>query len=318
MCQFKSGIILKTRCVVAEGENDSHSDLLEKLNIEDSSMNAMTKFVRVELLPPRDEWWTDPDTWQINVDQDITPDWFDEDQEKYFIEFRAAVKEWWKEHVLVDKKIEELTGGYYRLKRCEVKKLLNDVRVMCDSSTVSEMYGSSTVSRMCGSSTVSEMYGSSTVSRMCGSSTVSEMYGSSTVSRMYGSSTVSEMCGSSTVSEMYGSSTVSRMCDSSTVSRMYGSSTVSEMCGSSTVSRMYGSSTVSRMYGSSTVSEMCDSSTVSRMCDSSTVSEMYGSSTVSRMYGSSIARDYANGKIHISPETNLKIETHSNPKEDKI
>ena len=36
MCRFKSGIIFKTRCVVAPGENDSHSDLLNDLQIEDS------------------------------------------------------------------------------------------------------------------------------------------------------------------------------------------------------------------------------------------------------------------------------------------
>ena len=154
MCRFKSGIILKTRCVVAEGADDSHSNLLEKLNIVDTETNAMTKFVRVELLPPNDEWWTDPDTWEINVDQDILPDWYKEDPEKYNAEFRQAVKNWWKEHVLVDQKIDTLSSGYYRLKRCEVKKLLKDVQVMCDSATVQEMYGSATVQRMYGSATV--------------------------------------------------------------------------------------------------------------------------------------------------------------------
>lgn len=55
MCQFKSGIILKTRCVVAQGADDSHTTLLEELNIEDTRENAMRKFVRVELVPPRGE-----------------------------------------------------------------------------------------------------------------------------------------------------------------------------------------------------------------------------------------------------------------------
>ena len=50
---------------------------------------------------------------------------------------------------------------------------------MCGSSTVKEMYDSSTVERMCGSSTVKVMCGSSTVERMCGISTVKVMYGSS-------------------------------------------------------------------------------------------------------------------------------------------
>jgi len=93
MCRFKSGIILKTRCVIAEGADDSHSNLLEQLNIEDTTANAMKKFVRVELLPPNDEWWTDPDTWKINVDQDILPDWYKDDPEKHNAEFRQAVKD---------------------------------------------------------------------------------------------------------------------------------------------------------------------------------------------------------------------------------
>ena len=211
MCNFKSGIILKNRCVIAQ-ENDSHSNLLERLEIEDSQENAMRRFVRAELLPPNNEWWREPDeSWKFNVDQDILPDWFTEDSGKYEADFREAVKEWWKEHILVDKNIDELSSGYYRLKRCEVKKLLKDVQVMCDSSTVQKMYGSSTVQKM---------YGSSTVQVMCDSSTVQEMYGSSTVQKM---------CDSSTVQEMYGSSTVQVMCDSSTVQEMYGSSTVQKM-----------------------------------------------------------------------------------------
>ena len=189
MCRFKSGIIFKTRCVVAPGENDSHSDLLRELNIEDTYTNASRMFVRAELVPENNEWWTDPAEWMFVVDQDVTPDWYDTDPGKYEEEFRQAVKAWWGEHVLVDKKIDELSSGYYRLKRCKVKKLLNDVKVYLDSSTVGEMWDSSTVEKM---------WDSSTVKKMCDSSTVEKMLGSSTVEKMLGSSTVEKMCDSST------------------------------------------------------------------------------------------------------------------------
>lgn len=66
-----------------------------------------------------------------------------EDKEKYIEDFIAAVTDWWEKHILIDKKIDELSSGYYRLKRCEVKKLLKDVQVMCDSSSVQRMYDSS-------------------------------------------------------------------------------------------------------------------------------------------------------------------------------
>ena len=141
MCQFKSGIILKGRVYI--GMKDSHSDMLEELEIDDTYENAITKFVRAELIPVNNEWWTDPSGWNMNVDQDALPDWFELDREKYEKEFREAVKAWWDEHVIVDKKIDELSSGYYRLKRCEVKKLLKDVQIMSDSSTVQRMYDSS-------------------------------------------------------------------------------------------------------------------------------------------------------------------------------
>ena len=252
MCEFKSGIILKNRVYIAD--IDSHSDMLEQLGTKDDYFGATEKFVRAELIPLNGEWWTDPDGWRANVDQDVLPEWFELDREKYLSDFKASVRSWWLEHVLVDQKIEELTAGYYRLKRCEVKKLLNDVKVWCDSSSVQEMHDSSSVQRMCGISSVQEMYDSSSVQRMCGISSVQRM------------------CDSSSVQEM---------CDSSSVQRMYGSSSVQEMRGSSSVQRMY------------------------------------DSSSVQRMYDSSIARNYSKGKIFISPETTLKIETFENPKEDK-
>ena len=201
MCRFKSGIILKSKVIVAPGENDSHSDLLMTLGITDGYLEASKVFVRAELVPVNDEWWISPeehpDKWKFIVDQDITPDWFDKGAHEK--EFREAVCKWWKEHVLVDRKIDSLSCGYYRLKRCEVKKLLNDVKVFLDSSTVGEMWDSSTVGEMCDSSTVG---------KMCDSSTVGEMWDSSTVGKMCDSSTVGKMCDSSTVGKMCDSSTV--------------------------------------------------------------------------------------------------------------
>ena len=199
MCRFKSGIILKNRCVIAQGADDSHSTLLEGLGIKDTAENAMTKFVRAELLPPEDEWWTNPDTWEAHIDQDILPEWFDTDREKYINDFRSAVKDWWEKYVLVDKEIDVLSNGYYRLKRCQVKKLMNDVMVLLDSSTVQDMRDSSTVQDMRDSSTVQSMWDSSTVQNMWGSSTVQGMRDSSTVQRMWGSSTVQSMCDSSII-----------------------------------------------------------------------------------------------------------------------
>ena len=61
MCQFKSGIILKNKIVVAPGKDDSHSNLLESLGIQDDYIGASKTFVRAELVPKNNEWWISPE-----------------------------------------------------------------------------------------------------------------------------------------------------------------------------------------------------------------------------------------------------------------
>lgn len=97
MCKFKSGIILKSRVVLAPEGNESHSDLLESLNIRDDYMGASKVFVRVELLPPNGDRMSDISNWRFNVDQDIRPDWFEEDKGRYEKEFRDAVAAYMEE-----------------------------------------------------------------------------------------------------------------------------------------------------------------------------------------------------------------------------
>ena len=243
MCRFRSGILLKDRAVIARKNNDSHQDMLEGLNISDTYENAARVFVRAELIPEKEEWWTNPDGWEFVIDQDIVPDWFEEDREGHISRFREAVKEWWSGHVMVGKKIDTLRTGYYMLKDCEVDKLCGDAMVLLKNSQVGEMRDGSQVGKMWDGSQVGKMWGSSQVEKMWGSSQVGEMYDSSQVGVMYDSSQVGVMWDGSQVGEMY---------DSSQVGEMYGSSKVGKMHDSSQVGKMYGSSQVGVMYGRST------------------------------------------------------------------
>lgn len=98
MCQFKSGIILKNKVVLAPMYNDSHSKLLESIGIDDTRENAMRKFVRAELVPPNNDKTADVSKWKYRVDQDIVPDWYEEDSKRYEDEMREAVADWMKKH----------------------------------------------------------------------------------------------------------------------------------------------------------------------------------------------------------------------------
>lgn len=99
MCNFKSGIILKNRVVLAPEENESHSDLLDNLNIEDDRMNAATVFIRAELTPPNGNKMANINEWKYRVDQDIVPEWYEKDPGRYEQEFRDAVEDYMKEYI---------------------------------------------------------------------------------------------------------------------------------------------------------------------------------------------------------------------------
>ena len=101
MCNFKSGLIFKNRVVLAPEGNESHSDLLESLNIEDTRLNASKMFVRVELTPPDGNKAVDIEKWKFKVDQDITPDWYSDDPKRYEQEFRTAVSDWLKDRFVI-------------------------------------------------------------------------------------------------------------------------------------------------------------------------------------------------------------------------
>lgn len=121
MCRFKSAIITKNGATLAPMYNDSHSKLLESMGIEDNQMNAMKVFVRAELSPPNNDKTIDVSKWKYVVDQDIVPDWYEEDSERYENEMREAVTEWMKKHFIVIcgkscvKIKEDENGSYYML-----------------------------------------------------------------------------------------------------------------------------------------------------------------------------------------------------------
>ena len=236
MCQFKSGVILKNKIVIAPGENDSHSDLLESLGIEDDYLGASKKFVRAELIPENDEWWVSPeehpDKWVFIVDQDITPDWFDKEEHEKL--FREAVCDWWKEHVLVDQKIDELSSGFYRLKRCEIKKLCNDVKVLLYGSQVGEMWGSSQVGTMWGSSQVGTMWESSQVGTMRG-----KLSGRHDAGKLSGRRDVGKLSGRRDVGKLSGRHDVGKLSGRHDVGKLSGRRDAGKLSGRRDAGKLY-------------------------------------------------------------------------------
>ena len=121
MCRFKSGLIFKNKVVLTPIYNESHSNMLDKYGIEDTDFNARKVFVRAELIPYEDDFMSDISKWRYIVDQDVTPDWYDEDPQRYEEMFRTEVKEWRDKNIVVicgqpcTKLKEEDGNTYYHL-----------------------------------------------------------------------------------------------------------------------------------------------------------------------------------------------------------
>ena len=252
MCKLKSAIVLKDRIFIPD--YDSHSKMLDELGINDDYLGASKKFVRVELSPLDGDPFSDVENWELNVDQDIVPDWFSKDECKP--KMIEAVKEWAKAHIHIGVDGLKIDGGKnHYIKDCK------DV----------EIYDSATVEYICGSATVENICGSATVENICDSATVKNICDSATVKYICDSATVKYICGSATVENICDSATVENICDSATVKYICGSATVKYICGSATVKYICGSATVKNICDSATVKYICDSATVKYICGSATV-----------------------------------------------
>ena len=134
MCQLKSCLVLKDRVFCPD--YNSHQSMLEELDIKDDYLHASKTFVRVELLPPDDaQSLMEPlDRWTLNVDQDITPEWWDAEADRPRVE--EAVEAWRRKHVFAEGEHGISAGIVYALGNVTVKAY--------DSAKV-EAYGSATV-----------------------------------------------------------------------------------------------------------------------------------------------------------------------------
>ena len=222
MCQLKSCLVLKDRVYCPD--YDRHQDMLDKLGIKDDYLGASKTFVRVELTPPGDRRsMMEPlDRWTLNVDQDVTPEWWDAEADRQRVE--EAVEAWRREHVYTEGEHSVQTGIVYALGGATVEAL--------DSAKV-KAYGSATV----------EAFDGATVT-VCDSAKV-KAYDSAKV-KAYNSATV-KAYDSATV-EAFDSATVEAF-DSATVTA-YNSATV----------KAYDSATVEAFDGATVTA--CDSAIV--------------------------------------------------------
>ena len=207
MCKLKSAIILKDRIFMPD--YDSHSKMLEELKITDDYINASKVFVRAELAPADGDVFSDIDSWEFSVDQDITPEWFDE--KDCAERMRKAVKEWAKTHIFVGQNELKISHGEnIIIKDCKNVDICGSATVenICDSATVKYICDSATVKNICDNATVENICDNATVKYICDNATVKNIYGNATVEIIYGNATVKYIYGNTMVKYICGGAMV--------------------------------------------------------------------------------------------------------------
>nr|DAG61467.1 MAG TPA: hypothetical protein [Caudoviricetes sp.] len=186
MCQLKSCLVLKDRVYCPD--YDIHQDMLDKLGIKDDYLGASKTFVRVELTPPDGmRSLMEPlDRWTLKVDQDVTPEWWDEKADRQRVE--EAVEAWRKEHVFAEGEHSVNAGKVYACDSATVEAWGSATVKACDSATVTA-YDSATV--IAYDSATVKAWGSATV--IAYDSAMVKAYDSATV-KAYDSATVVYPC----------------------------------------------------------------------------------------------------------------------------
>ena len=243
MCKLKSAIILKDRIFMPD--YDSHSKMLEELKITDDYFNASKVFVRAELAPADGDVFSDIDGWKLEVDQDITPEWFD--KKDCAERMKNIVKEWAKTHIFIGQNGLKISHG----KNIFIKDC-NDVEI-CDNATVEYI---------CDNATVKNIFGKATVKNIFGNATVKNIYDNAKVEYIYDKAKVEYICDNATVKNIFGNATVENIYDNATVENIFGNATVKNIYDKAKVEYICDNATVKNIFGNATVKNIYDNATV--------------------------------------------------------
>lgn len=292
-----TGIISLDSCDILLKEDASYANKLEKFK----KAACDNEVVFVDMQPPNNDYWTDPETWEYRIECKTAFEWFIGDETHYIKKLQNYVRDWKQERTLKNHKIDVLKEKFYFLEQCEVGELSGDAVIICKNSTIRKMRGNSKIISMHGCSYVDEMSGNSSITiamdkccvhRMCNTTQIQSLRGYARVSEMLHNSTIQTMLENSRIGNMHGESIVRIMHNHGIVEKMFGDAIVNEMWGWSCINEM-------RDY--SIVFHMRQNSSVNEMHERSTVVNMHNASKVGKLYDSAIAREQG-GRIILVPK----------------
>jgi hypothetical protein len=281
MCQFFSALYSKQGHLFYDLDTDSHSDLVRLFKLKDDEFSYLRRnWVKLEFVPNLGKDVTQQKNWNLVLDEEGAPDWFDRDKA------RAAC---W---AVISKII--ITS--------EVDFLVSGVWILAKEGTINQLSGNAFVRFMCNTSQIGEMWGTSRVGEMRDTTQVGQMYGNNLIGTMYNTSQVKTMYSYSRVRKMHDTSRVWAMYDHSQVSTMHDTSRVGYMYNTSRVGEMRDTRRVDTLENASQIDKMRDTSRVGKMHSASQIGEMRDISQIDEMHGQTWIRDKSSS-LFVSDES---------------
>jgi len=178
MCGYLSALVLRSGEVIQHEATDSHEDLVEWQNLKDESV-VDKKFVRVEYTPKDFNDLADIDKYELRLDENEAPGWWDEEMQSNTERKLKAIAE---RRIVTEKRGVLLGGCWVIAGSAQIAKVY--------SSRVIAVYGSATIRNVYGSATIGDVFGSATIECVFGSATIGDVYDSATIECVFGSATI--------------------------------------------------------------------------------------------------------------------------------
>jgi hypothetical protein len=189
MCRPASFVVTKDR-VYWSKSSDSHEDIIKENGLKESNIRNEIQFVRVEIVPPDNDFRKPLDEWRFHTDQDIRPEWYVESEEEKRV--RAVLPEWLESKVILpDQSVEKVDGS--------VLAIYGKVKYICGSAQVENICGSAQVKNICGSAQVKYICDSAQVKYICDSAQVKYICDSAQVENICGSAQVKKVSGKAVI-----------------------------------------------------------------------------------------------------------------------
>ena len=203
MCDFLSVIVLRSGDILHHPMLDSHTDIQRYFRKQPHLTHALRdedrleRFARVEFTPT-DETWFEPEKWVLQIDEDITPKWWDETMQN---QTRKRLVHLVKTMTLVEGDHDLIVDGCWIVGGKAKVKDVRGGRIMTvrDSAQITNVRGSAQITNVWGSAQITDVRDWAQITNVRDSAQITNVRGSAQITDVWGSAKITGVGGSVTL-----------------------------------------------------------------------------------------------------------------------